>query len=160
MERHEFPNIRRLLESIRTDPSAGEAADAAQFALDWLEHGERCTARSTGKNGNTLVVSAYKEYLAIIEAAGHVQYHLAAELPKLVAELKTAVTAAAQEDGWAFIGTVGSYLNNNDPAFDSRNYRYKKLRDLVHAQSCLEIDERRADPESPISQIYVRLKAS
>jgi uncharacterized LabA/DUF88 family protein len=78
--------------------------------------------------------------------------------PKLVAELKTAVTAAAQEDGWAFLGAVGSYLNKNDPAFDSRNYGYKKLRDLVHAQSCLEIDERRADPDSPIFQIYVRRK--
>lgn len=78
--------------------------------------------------------------------------------PKLIAELQAAVTAAAQEDGWAFLGVVGSYLTKNDPAFDSRNYGYKKLRDLVHAQSFLAIDERRADPGSPNLQIYVRLK--
>lgn len=72
--------------------------------------------------------------------------------------LSAAITAVAQEDGWSNLGAVGSLLNKNDPSFDSRNYGYRKLGDLVREQSCLDIEERRAGDNGQALQIYVRLK--
>ncbi len=79
---------------------------------------------------------------------------------KLEAVLTAAVIAAAQEDGWAFLGAVGSHLNKNDPAFDSRNFGYRKLGDLVRAQAFLDVDERRPPVGSAPGQIYVRLTSA
>jgi uncharacterized LabA/DUF88 family protein len=71
--------------------------------------------------------------------------------------LKDAVAAAAQDDGWAFLGAVGSLLNKNDPSFDSRNYGYKKLGDLVQAQDFLEVEKRQSGEANQDTQIYVRV---
>jgi len=49
---------------------------------------------------------------------------------KLVALLRAAVDAAADDDGWAALGSVGSHISNQ-ASFDPRNYGYKKLSDLV-----------------------------
>lgn len=61
---------------------------------------------------------------------------------KLRAILLSAIFASVQEDGWASLGAVGSLINKNDPSFDSRNFGYKKLGDLVQDQAYLEVDER------------------
>jgi len=59
---------------------------------------------------------------------------------KLRELLQLAISSAAQEDGWASLGAVGSLVNKNDPSFDSRNFGYKKLGDLVRDQAYLEVD--------------------
>jgi uncharacterized LabA/DUF88 family protein len=46
-----------------------------------------------------------------------------------------AIDDAAEEDGWAHLGEVGNIMTKKSPAFDSRNYGYKKLSDLVEAAS-------------------------
>jgi len=51
---------------------------------------------------------------------------------KLVEMLRSAIAANEDEEGWALLGAVGHHLNNQGP-FDSRNYGYKKLSDLVAA---------------------------
>ena len=65
--------------------------------------------------------------------------------PKPNPKLKRAITAAldscARDDGWAHLGGMGRYLVTNDPSFDSRNYGYKKLSELMRAQSYLQIRE-------------------
>lgn len=76
---------------------------------------------------------------------------------KLRGLLESAVGAAAQEDGFANLGAIGSWLNNNDPSFDSRNFGYKKLSDLVRDQDYLEVDDQPDDRGGRVSQIYVRL---
>lgn len=53
--------------------------------------------------------------------------------------LRNAVTAATQEDGWALLSTVGSLITKTNPAFDSRNYGFGKLGELVRAQTYLEL---------------------
>jgi len=77
---------------------------------------------------------------------------------KLRELLLLAITSVAQEDGWASLGVVGSLVNKNDPSFDSRNFGYKKLGDLVRDQAYLEVDERRGDDGSPVVHLYVRIK--
>ena len=50
-----------------------------------------------------------------------------------VALLSRAIEEAETEDGWAHLGTVGSYLNAIRPDFDPRLFGVKKLSDLVRA---------------------------
>lgn len=47
--------------------------------------------------------------------------------------LKEAFDIAAQDDGWAFLGTLGHHLRQLDPGFDSRTYGYKQLSLLIRA---------------------------
>ncbi len=50
--------------------------------------------------------------------------------PKLIQMLRRAVEAQADADGWAFLSGVGSHISNQGP-FDSRNYGFPKLGDLI-----------------------------
>src|SRR5262245_25764059 len=42
--------------------------------------------------------------------------------PKLKRALTAAIESASQDDGWAHLSAVGSYLNRSDAAFDPREY--------------------------------------
>ena len=72
--------------------------------------------------------------------------------------LKSAVEDAADEFGWAYLGAVGTYVANRQPEFDSRNFGFRKLADLIKASGLFDIDER-ANPMDPGKQVYLRLKA-
>ncbi|MEX0291281.1 MAG: NYN domain-containing protein [Flavobacteriaceae bacterium] len=63
----------------------------------------------------------------------------------------------ADEDGWAFLGDVGSLLQKKQPNFDSRNYGFQKLTPLIGAISNFEI-ERREDSKGRKKLIYVKIK--
>ena len=77
---------------------------------------------------------------------------------KLRELLLSAISSAAQEDGWASLAVVGSLVNKNDPSFDSRNFGYKKFGDLVRDQAYLEVDERQGGGGSPVVHLHVRIK--
>jgi len=68
------------------------------------------------------------------------------------------MSTTAQEDGWASLSVVGSTVNKNDPSFDSRNFGYKKLGDLVRDQAYLEVDERQSGGGGSAVHLYVRIK--
>ena len=57
---------------------------------------------------------------------------------------RQALEQASDDSGWAHLGTFGSYLNKLRPDFDSRNFGYKKLSDLVKARCDLFETEERA----------------
>lgn len=57
---------------------------------------------------------------------------------KLVALLRRAVDRAADEAGWAYVGTVGSHISNQS-SFDPRNYGYAKLSKLLEATGLFEV---------------------
>lgn len=78
------------------------------------------------------------------------------DIPSAKKKLSEAVDRAAGDDGWANLGTVGSMLIKNDPSFDSRNYGYRKLIELVKAQSYLDVRKEKLDTGG--SNISVRLK--
>ena len=52
--------------------------------------------------------------------------------------LRSAVDAAAGDDGWAHLGSVCSQVSNQ-ASFDSRNYGYRKLSDLIEATGLFEV---------------------
>lgn len=78
---------------------------------------------------------------------------------KLEPMLRTAVTAAAGEDGWASLATVGSIINKNNPAFDPRNYGCQKLGELVRQKKYLDVKEEPVGDGSSNVHLFVRLKS-
>jgi uncharacterized protein (TIGR00288 family) len=50
---------------------------------------------------------------------------------KLVAGLRQSIATASDEDGWANLSAVGLLMRKQQPDFDSRNWGYAKLSDLV-----------------------------
>lgn len=71
--------------------------------------------------------------------------------------LKQAFEIAVQEDGWAFLGTLGHHLRQLDPGFDARTYGHSQLSALVKGNTQL-FDIREEKAEEGNSVIYVRLK--
>lgn len=64
----------------------------------------------------------------------------AAPLPSLQSIVTKAVTRAAQDDGWAHLGSVANQLRAADAAFDPRLYGFDRLITLVRAQNYLTVE--------------------
>jgi uncharacterized protein (TIGR00288 family) len=73
-------------------------------------------------------------------------------LPDLRASLESAVRSTAQDDGWAPLGAVGTYLGKTHAAFDPRHYGFPRLGALVAAQNYLDVDH----PEGGQPRVRVR----
>ena len=69
-----------------------------------------------------------------------------------------ALEQSSDENGWAHLGTFGSYLTKLQPDFDSRLYGYKKLSDLVRAKTDLFVTEERTAPGQTMRNLYLRAK--
>jgi uncharacterized LabA/DUF88 family protein len=63
----------------------------------------------------------------------------------------------SDEEGWAYLGDVGSLLQKKRPNFDSRNYGFEKLTPLIKAIGKFEI-EQRENQKSRHKLIYVKIK--
>ncbi len=61
-------------------------------------------------------------------------------LPDLQRLLTRAVKTTSQDDGWAHLGAVGTYLSSASASFDPRNYGYSKLIALAQAQPYLDVE--------------------
>ena len=62
-------------------------------------------------------------------------------LPDLQKLLTSAIDATSGEDGWAHLGSVGSYLGTRQSSFDPRNYGFGKLVSLARAQEYVEVQQ-------------------
>ena len=69
------------------------------------------------------------------------------------------VNDLADENGWAFLGDVGNLLLKKQPSFDSRNYGYQKLSQLIQAMDRFEI-EPCDTANAHVKHIFIREKAS
>jgi hypothetical protein len=82
------------------------------------------------------------------------------DLGKLQPLMIAAVDANLRDDGWAALGGIGSHIGKVLPAFDPRNYGFKKLSDLVRSLSYVEVKDvpiTRPDGAT-MSNVMVRLK--
>jgi uncharacterized LabA/DUF88 family protein len=75
----------------------------------------------------------------------------------LVSQLRNAVEAASDDEGWAPLAAVGSIITKQSPDFDSRNYGYAKLSDLFAATTLFDLDWR-APADGKPGVIYARDK--
>lgn len=69
--------------------------------------------------------------------------------------IRQAIEEASDDQGWAFLGSVGSYLSKVRPDFDTRLYGHKKLSDLLKAHPRHFVVEERAG-EGGAKRFYVR----
>jgi len=77
---------------------------------------------------------------------------------KMVDLISSTVDDIADEDGWAFLGDVGSLLIKKRPDFDPRNYGFEKLTPFIKSlKDNFDIDERVTDRAS-IKHVYIRTK--
>jgi uncharacterized protein (TIGR00288 family) len=116
----------------------------------------RATAKATSKATDTATAakataSAKKtSATAATKAAAATEAHAQGSTParatrvqlrgdrKLVALLRRAVEGAADDEGWARVGTVGNHISNQS-SFDPRNYGYAKLSKLLEATDLFDI---------------------
>ena len=77
---------------------------------------------------------------------------------KLVNLLREAVDAVADEDGWAYLGSVGQQVSKQSPSFDPRNYGYSKLSALIRAANLFTIDARDVGGRPGNKAIYIKHK--
>lgn len=71
---------------------------------------------------------------------------------KLVAGLRSCVSTASGEDGWANLSAVSSLMRKQQPDLDPRNWGYAKLSDLVRAIGLFDVEPR------PTGGLQVRSK--
>ena len=64
-----------------------------------------------------------------------------ADLIRLISD---SINDLADEEGYVFLGVLGNLILKKQPDFDSRNYGYKKLVDIIKKIPSIEIDERRS----------------
>jgi len=67
------------------------------------------------------------------------------------------ITDLSDDDGWAFLGDVGSLLQKKKPNFDPRNYGFQKLTPLINSIDQFEIEQRES-AKSKHKLIYVKNK--
>lgn len=76
---------------------------------------------------------------------------------KEVKLIAATINDLSDDDGWAFLGDVGSLLQKKQPNFDSRNYGFEKLTPMIKSIEDFEIDQRET-PKSRHKLIYVKNK--
>lgn len=72
-------------------------------------------------------------------------------------EILAAIDDTTGEDGWAHLGHVGQVLLKRQPDFDSRNYGFKKLSDLMEKLKSIELRRRASESGGGI---YVKRRAT
>jgi uncharacterized LabA/DUF88 family protein len=77
--------------------------------------------------------------------------------PKVINLISTTISDLSDEDGWAFLGDVGSLLQKKQPNFDSRNYGFDKLTPLIKSIGKFEL-EQRENSKSKHKLIFVKNK--
>lgn len=77
--------------------------------------------------------------------------------PKVINLISTTISDLSDEDGWAFLGDVGSLLQKKQPNFDSRNYGFEKLTPLIKSIGNFDL-EQRENPKSRHKLIFVKNK--
>ena len=76
---------------------------------------------------------------------------------KVVKLLSSTISDLSDEDGWAFLGDVGSLLQKKQPNFDSRNYGFDKLTPLIKSIGKFDL-EQRENTKSRNKLIFVKNK--
>ncbi len=78
--------------------------------------------------------------------------------PKVVQLILSTISDLEDEEGWAFLGEVGTLLQKKQPNFDARNYGFRKLTPLMKSLKQIEMESRK-NPKGSGNLIYVRTKA-
>ena len=75
--------------------------------------------------------------------------------PDVIKLIASTISDLSDEEGWAFLGDVGSLLQKKQPNFDARNYGFEKLTPLIKSIGDFEL-EQRDNPKSKNKLIFVK----
>ncbi|MEU4219832.1 OST-HTH/LOTUS domain-containing protein [Actinoplanes sp. NPDC026623] len=75
---------------------------------------------------------------------------------RLVRQLRAAVEAASDDDGWAALAHVGHLLITKSPDFDPRSWGHPKLSDLVKATGLFDSERRKTPSGDCRRRLYPR----
>lgn len=75
----------------------------------------------------------------------------------LVKLIKESIDEISDDNGWAFLGTLGNYMIKKKTDFDPRNYGFPKLYPLIKEIGEFEIEEKETG-ENNIRHIYIKNK--
>lgn len=73
--------------------------------------------------------------------------------------IRSTINDLSDDDGWAFLGDVGSLIQKKRPNFDSRNYGFEKLTPLIKSTNRFDIEQRETS-KSKHKLIFVKNKKS
>jgi hypothetical protein len=76
------------------------------------------------------------------------------QIKKVKSLIASSITDLADENGWAYLGDVGSLILKKQPDFDPRNFGFAKLTPFIRSLD-FEIDERDSGLNN-IKHIYIR----
>jgi len=76
---------------------------------------------------------------------------------KTIKLIKESINDLGDEEGWTFLGNLGSFIIKKKPDFDPRNFGFPKLLPLIKSIGKIEIDERESGNNN-IRHIYVKVK--
>jgi uncharacterized protein (TIGR00288 family) len=124
------PLVMRILESGMSVYGFGEKKTPLPFvhACSQFIYTENLQTESEEQTGNAVAVTKRSRN----ELRGD------AELVRL---LRTSVEQTSDDDSWAHLAKVGSYISNNS-SFSPVNYGYRKLSDLIRATELFEVEMR------------------
>ena len=80
-------------------------------------------------------------------------------LPDPRAIVTAAIKATATDSGWAMLSTVGHYIVNNHPTFDSRNYGYARLSAFMRSLPFVEVGQVQHSKELALMRVRLRTRA-
>lgn len=75
----------------------------------------------------------------------------------LIRSISDSINDASDENGWAFLGELGSLLLKKQPDFDPRNYGFPKLLSLIQSINKIEVDLRDTSKNN-VKRVYVKMK--
>lgn len=133
-------------EVLRAEAIAAEPAKVAPVAKPAV------VAKAAGKTAKAQQPANAAPPPAAIEPTGAAK---PSTLP--LALLRQAIEEASDENGWAFLGVVGSYLTKIKPDFDPRLYGHTKLSHLFKQNPKYFVVEDRGVPGSSAKSVFVRL---
>lgn len=76
---------------------------------------------------------------------------------ELIKFIKESVDEISDDNGWAFLGSLGNYIMKKKTDFDPRNYGFPKLYPLIKKINQFEIEEKEVGANN-IRHIYVKNK--
>ncbi|MFT4849172.1 MAG: uncharacterized LabA/DUF88 family protein [Sediminicola sp.] len=75
----------------------------------------------------------------------------------LIKLMKESIDEISDDNGWVFLGTLGSYMIKKKTDFDPRNYGFPKLYPLIKQIGVFEIEEKETGKNN-IRHIYIKNK--
>jgi len=149
---------------------ASSDSDFTKLAMRLREAGMHVIGIGEKKTPNPFIVACDRFiYLEILKTESHEettsigtnkkkpQKSIDSISTKLIQTIRTTVDDLADEEGWAYLGDVGSLLQKKQPNFDARNYGFQKLTRLIDATGKFEI-QKRENQKGHLKLMYVRNK--